>query len=101
MKSGLCGTQLCIRSDTASYEYNPVTPNVSVPSLSPVIDATKVQANSAEKDKPLRKPLVPMKENATDGELKGVSLGLCIISLYKKLSKNVGYRETFTRSACT
>merc|ERR1712107_481755 len=28
------------------------------------------KANSAEKDKFLRKPLVPMKENATDGELK-------------------------------
>jgi len=32
------------------------------------------KAHSAEKDKPLRKPLVPMKENAKDGELKGVSL---------------------------
>ena len=59
----------------------------SFPSLSPVIDATKLQANSAEKDKPLRKPLVPMKENATDGELKGVGWSLCIISLIKSCSK--------------
>ena len=52
----------------------------SFPSLSPDIDATKLQVISAEKDKPLRKPLVPMKDNVKDGELKGVSLGLCIIN---------------------